>query len=237
MPQDISRDRLNSIVYARWVVPAEVLEELSRSREFLRHLNTNVGVQQSFSLRIHTLRVMDCFEKHFAQSPLLDARHRGLFRLFLALHDIGKPLAIEAGDKRWQHRFTVDLLKRTRDRYPVTDDEFADWIALVDGDPLGAYLKGETGAAEAGVQIRRMASRSSLPFAVFCRRLMTYYQCDVSGYTRRAGLMGALDGLFEWDESDEIRFDPVSQLLVFAPRVQVLLAGLSSDDFAIERTI
>ncbi len=236
MPQDISPDRLSSIVFARWIVPAAVLDELSLDRKFLGHLNANVGVQQSFTLRTHTLRVMDCFEKHFAQLPRLGARERGLFRLFLALHDIGKPLAIEAGDKRWQHRFTVDLLARTRDRYPVTDAEFTDWIALVDGDPLGAYLKGEVGAAAAGEQIRRMASRSSLPFAAFCRRLVVYYQCDVSGYTRRAGLMGALDGLFEWDASDEIRFDRESELLVFSPRVQALMAGLASEDLKLERS-
>jgi hypothetical protein len=235
MSQDISPQRLSAIAFARWIVPGALLDELSLSREFLGYLNANVGVQQSFTLRAHTLCVMDCFEKHFAQRPGLDARERGLFRLFLALHDIGKPLAIKAGDKRWQHRFTVDILMRTRGFYPVNDAEFADWIALVDGDPLGAYLKGEMGAAAAGEQVRKMASRSSLPFTEFCRRLMMYYQCDVSAYTRRAGLMGALDGLFEWDASGEIRFDPERELLVFAPRVSALLAGLAPDDLKIER--
>lgn len=222
----ISPQRLDSMMRSRWLLPGALLDELGRHPDFGAALRAPVGVQVSFTLRTHTLRVLDCYEKHFAQRPGVSRRERGLFRLFLALHDIGKPLAIEAGDKRWQHRFTIDLLRQTRASYPISDREFADWIALVDGDPLGAFLKGEIEAAPAADTIRKMAARSSCAPGDYFKQLVMYYQCDVSSYTRRAGLMKTLDGLFEWEgQTDEIAWDEEAGLLKFSEAVKKRMAG------------
>ncbi|MBP9733469.1 MAG: hypothetical protein KBD07_03740 [Candidatus Omnitrophica bacterium] len=233
MTRHLSADRLAVLLHSSPYFPDDLLNELSLDLEFEGHLNQNVGVVVPFTLRVHTLRVMECYEKHFARRPKVVAQERAWFRLFLALHDIGKPLAIEAGDKDWQHRFTVEILRRTRSFYPVSNIEFNDWIALVNGDPLGAYLKGLRSADEAGELIRAMAAQSSLEFSDFCRRLMIYYQCDVSAYTRRAKLMGALDGLFDWDSDGEIRFDEQRGILVFSSRIRELLGALGTADFNI----
>ncbi len=112
-------------------------------------------------------------------------------------------------------------MRKTRNCYPVTDREFADWIALVDGDPLGSFLKNEVGAEEAADTLRAMAARSSLGKEDFLKQMTVYYQCDVSAYTRRAGIMGALDGLFDWDQNtDEIAFDEEAGLLRFSEAVK-----------------
>lgn len=212
----------------RWLLPEAVVEELAKNRDFAAALRTNVGLRESYTLRSHTLSVMDCYEKHFAQIPDTDARSRGLFRIFLALHDIGKPRAIEAGDKRFQHRFTVQMMRQTRGSYPVTDREFEDWIALVNGDPIGGFLKGEVTPDAATDEIRRMAARSSLPAERFLRQLLVYYQCDVSAYTSRTGRTGILDDLFEWRVPGvEIKLDPASGLLKFSDKVQAQMDQLA----------
>lgn len=233
MTRNLSADRLAALLHTNPYSPEHLLDELSLHLEFESCLKQNVGVAVPFTLRTHTLLVMECYEKYFANLPSVVGQERAWFRLFLALHDIGKPSAIEAGDKDWQHRFTVDVLLRTRAFYPVSQTEFDDWIALVNGDPLGAYLKGLRTAAETGALIRAMAGRSSCEFSVFCRKLIIYYQCDVSAYTHRAKLMGALDGLFEWDSDGEICFDDRREILVFSSRIRELLGALGADDFNI----
>lgn len=213
-------ERLRPLLRSRWTNPEEFLNELESDDRFAAAFGANVGVQAVFTLRAHTLAVMRCYEVHFAGNPRLDPAERGWFRLFLALHDIGKPQAIEAGDKRLQHRFTTDFLRRTRELYPVTDADFDEWIALVDGDPVGAYLKREIPLREAVIQIRGMAGRSRLMPGEFYRRLIEYYQCDVSAYTRRSGIISALDGLFVWEKDrDEIRKDERGKILKFSERI------------------
>lgn len=230
MTTSISPVRLEKIIRSRWVLPDTILDELAQNPDFVSALRANVGVLQVFTLRTHTLSVMNCYEKYFAPMSDADPRARGLFRLFLALHDIGKPLAIEAGDKRLQHRFTVDLLRQTRASYPVTDREFEDWIALVDGDPVGAYLKGEISDETAADLIRHMAARSSLTPAAFYRQLIVYYQCDTFAYTHQTGLIGILDGLFVWNrEKDEVAFDASTNLLQFSDPVQKRLSRIAPE--------
>lgn len=223
--------RIESLIFTPRFSPDALLDALEAIPELSAHWSVNVGVHAVFTLRTHTLRVLDCHEQHFARRPQADPRSVGCFRLFLALHDIGKPLAIAAGDKNWQHRFTVDLLRRTRTAYPVTDVEFGDWIALVDGDPIGAYLKGDLPPRETGALIRTMAGRSSLSFGAFCHRLTVYYQCDASAYTRRGGLMNVLDDLFEWDARGEIAFDEQAGALRFSARVSEKLRALGREGY------
>jgi hypothetical protein len=208
--------RLLESVSSRWSLPARVLEELSRDPECLEAYSTHVGVHHAFTLRTHTICVLDCYERHFAQRSGLNPSERSAFRLFLALHDIGKPRAILAGNKRWQHRFTVDMIRSRRQSWPVDDLEFGNWMALVDGDPVGAYLKHEVELSEAASAARSMMARSSLTPKAFWKTLLTYYQCDVSAYTRRGGIMNSLDGLFEWDAAGEILMDDLSGLLRFS---------------------
>lgn len=63
-----------------------------------------------YLLERHTLLVMNQFEEYFATAEL--PIQKNLFRLILALHDIGKPKAFAEGNKSRQHFHTKRILKQ-----------------------------------------------------------------------------------------------------------------------------
>lgn len=72
-----------------------------------------VVVSEGFTLEQHTLLVLKQFERYLAKRDFPPEFDRGFWRVFLALHDIGKPLAIQSGDrtKEAEHGHTSRILK------------------------------------------------------------------------------------------------------------------------------
>jgi len=72
-------------------------------RDLSKEYNADSGVREKYSIKRHTLMVMGQFEKYFGRCELPAGVTKNFFRVFLALHDIGKSRAIkETGDKHNQ---------------------------------------------------------------------------------------------------------------------------------------
>ncbi len=111
------------------------------------------------------------------------------FRLFLALHDIGKPFTADQSDTREQYYHTrIIFSKKSRETYGFSQEDMDLILKLVDGDPLGRFFKGmqHNRTAEELIpqtleELRRMhEGEFSFPFPDFFHLLTIYYQSDIS---------------------------------------------------------
>jgi hypothetical protein len=191
-----------------------------------REYSKGKGVHEGYSLKRHTLMVMEQFEKYFSSRELPAGINTGFFRLILALHDIGVPEAIrQTGDKRNQHTFTVKTMERVLDELNFSEEETSIALALVSADPIGAYIKGRKGGGKTVEKIARMAGGAGLPFYEFLELLIIFYQVDAGSYTEDAGGHKSLDHLFVFDsEKGQMDFSvktaaKIDQLKIYAEAI------------------
>lgn len=184
----------------------------------------------SYDLETHTLRVMGQFEKYFSNIQLPAALDRGVMRLTLALHDIGKPIAM--AQSRDQHHCTLEVIQRLAPDLPIDAREMAILQALIDGDPMGALFQGHCTVDEASAEVRSMATRSGLSLPEFLPLLIMFYQSDTSGYTRDAGAPRRLDHYYVPVASGGLTRTSGGERLLFTEptegRFRSLVASLSS---------
>ena len=60
----------------------------------------DVGVWEGYTLKEHTLMVLNQYEKYFGDKKLPGNLDHRVMRVALALHDIGKPEAVKIGSKQ-----------------------------------------------------------------------------------------------------------------------------------------
>lgn len=87
----------------------------------------------------HAHAVLSQFDRYFADRwSDVSGFTKADMRITLALHDIGKFLALPG---EGQHSYTIAAIDSVRPILPMTDSSFAIMKALIDGDPLGTYFK------------------------------------------------------------------------------------------------
>jgi len=179
-----------------------LLEQLNEDGFFQVQYAKDAGVVQGYTLFEHTAMVLGQFEKYFAVRPWTGAVEIDVFRLMLCLHDIGKPIAVERGDKKLQHGVTLNIIDQAIDekRVLLTDRDACVVRALIDGDSIGSLLKGQRTVDESAAQIKLNAKASGLTLDQFFSLLVKYYQSDAGSYTADAGGVEALDFLFVQDK-------------------------------------
>jgi hypothetical protein len=92
-------------------VPEELLRSLCTDKNLEKLFSASAGVWEGYSIREHTLMVMKMFENFWA--CCIPDEQKKLWRMFLALHDIGKPIAIARfGDKGKQHATTLPIIRQ-----------------------------------------------------------------------------------------------------------------------------
>lgn len=186
----------------------EALVELLDS-QFAQLYQQDGGNWEGYTIAQHTVKVLSQFDRYYAHQPLPGAVSSQLFRLFLALHDIGKPIAIsiDLAGKSSQHRYTWQLMSGFYQQLEV-GKEFIDMSnALLHGDPLGAYLRSRRPQAETEILIRQQAASTALSVPEYFELLQIYYKVDAGSYTEDAGGKRSLDTLFDFDhQTPALRF-------------------------------
>ena len=161
------------------------------------------GVREGYTLRQHTLMVLRQYDTYFGWKGLPAGIDRGLFRLILALHDVGTPHAIrETGDKRNQHRYTTAIVRQTLETLGCPQEDVSLATAVVSDDIIGAYVRGRLTGAAATARIVALAESAGRDLSQFLDLLLTYYQVDAGSYTLDAGGLRSLDHLFEFDRKN-----------------------------------
>ena len=118
-------------------------------------------------------------------------------KFVIALHDIGKPLAVRAGDKRRQHEFTLPILKKALADYGFSEAESKLAHALVDHDVVGNFVKRRIDAIAARAALNEIANGAGLALADFIPIQLLFYTVDASSYPslRQAIFTMTEDGL------------------------------------------
>jgi len=191
----VTRLNLDNIINDPRHKPEDLMQVLDV--EFGNKYNQDAGVWENYSLREHTLMAMGQFRKYFYDRPMPEGINKNFVELVFALHDIGVPDAIKNGGKHLQHEYTVKIMEQTFSRLDFSPQETNLATALVDGDPIGSYLKHRN--PEISSQVIKMAKKSGLPLREFWETLKIFYMCDAGSYTADAGGIESLDYLFVFD--------------------------------------
>jgi hypothetical protein len=148
--------------------------------------------EEGFLLGRHTGDVMENFERIVFEKgrPLVkNADLLRLVRFALVLHDIGKPRAIELGDRRLQHVLTARTAERVMRQLNFADQEVNFVLSLIGGDPLGQLLQREISLDQAYGQISEMASRAGMDVKDFFPILSQFYISDAYSYPKLRSLI------------------------------------------------
>ena len=140
-------------------------------------------------------------------------------KVFLAIHDIGKPKAENKGNKDLQHLYSIQLFNEVKDKFELTENEQDIFIALLSDDPLGKYLQSSISLDEAISLIQKTAASNNLKVDDLFKLLTVYYQVDAGSYTKDAGGYPYLEKLFKYNSENKI-IDESKNRLIFSPHYE-----------------
>lgn len=204
-----TKEELDNVLYDEDFIPEKLIDFLSM--ELGEIYNADAGVWEGYTIGEHTIMMMRQFERYFGDKELPTNFDRGIFRLLLALHDVGKVEAIANGNKDDQHEYTVDIIGEMFDALSLSNKDKSIVTTLIEADYLGGYIRGRIETQETVEAIKYSVKRVGIGTQDFFELLTIFYRCDAGSYTEDAGGFKSLDHLFIFD-----REKPV---LSFAPDV------------------
>ncbi len=155
-----------------------------------------------YVIKQHIQNVFNQFEKYFSQS--FDKKEIEWFRLFLLLHDIGKPIAYKSGNINNQFVETVKLLEQYESELKLSKKELSIFTALLRVSSIGKYMESEISLIDSCNNIIEQSKIGGMSLDEFFYFLTVYYQCDVASYTGDAGGIPYLEHLFEYQKGEKI---------------------------------
>lgn len=149
--------------------------------------------QTAATIEEHTLDVMQRFDKQAElYFPTLSREMElagfknvyGLLKATIALHDIGKPLALKKGDSDLQHEFTTPILESSLRKMGYSDREIKLAIALIDRDPIGEIIAKKKGHDydRSVEEIKQLAKGVGISSSQFYQILRVFYVSDANFY-------------------------------------------------------
>jgi hypothetical protein len=166
----------------------DVIAWLSRRPELAQLFSRSTGVREGYTAEEHARRVYEAYE---AQAPKfgwkkLRAREpidfKAFVKLLVALHDIGKPLAHEAGDRHREHEFTMPIIEGELTRLGFRPMELELAAALVDLDVPGRLAQGRLSEDEAYALVVQSAGRLGMEPAELFRLQRFFFAIDAASY-------------------------------------------------------
>jgi len=177
-------------------------------KQFPNVYNQDVGVFEGYTLYQHTFMVLNQFEKYYCDTVLPGEFNKDVFRLFLALHDIGKPKAVKMDDLRLQHQYSSEYITILFEFLQISLDDTRTLISILNFD-LGGYLRGRISIEQTAERIKLLSLNSSKSINEFFELIVLYFKVDAGSYTENAGGMYSLDNLFVFDEVNrQINLEP-----------------------------
>lgn len=203
----------------------QIISQYKKDPFLKEQFEGSAGAWENYTVEQHAIAVMTQFEKYFSgQSLPLDMSEENFLHI-LALHDIGKPLAILEGSKKFQHHHNSKIIQETltTGNWPKKLINIA--VSLVGYDPVGQYLKTNE-LAPSVEQIKLMAKLAEADLLEYFDLLLIYYQCDIASYTQNAMIDGIYPGTIAFDYL--FNFNNKHNKLSFAPDTQIKIDKLRS---------
>lgn len=186
------------------------------SRQFGKEYQTKLGLGSGeFTIGDHTRMVLQQFDRYLAHEELPMKVDSSLFRVIVALHDLGKAQAIEEGDAGKQHQYTPAIVQKTLQELQYPPEQIQIAVALCGEDPLGVLFKNrlpEKGAEMAFQKLKSLSEKLKAKLEDIYQLFLAFYKADASSYTVKAGFKRFLDELFVFqDQYRQIEFATKAQ--------------------------
>jgi hypothetical protein len=193
------------------LTPMEIVSSLKSIPLLTPFYETKV---RHYTLEDHTMLVIGQFDRYFKNTNTVIPKN--LFRLLLALHDIGKPKAFLEGNIHNQYKDTIEIVSQIRPQLPYNKESIDLCLSIVNGDPIGSLFQDKISTQKSAALISQMRTVSNLEAAPFFKILTIYYQCDAASYTQDAGGIRFLEHLFVYEGGQKMLNVPKS-ILKFSP--------------------
>ncbi len=146
-----------------------------------------MGTKENTSLGTHTEQVID---RYLKERPFHDVtvppgvRLEPMMRWMLTLHDIGKPAAVEGGDRAMQHAFTAPVLVELSKKLGFSEREIGLMRAIVDNDAIGETLHWSVNRDldDAAKELRALAREVGVGPADYFELQALFYVSDAASY-------------------------------------------------------
>lgn len=146
------------------------------------------GVKEGYSVIGHTKTVYETYNEQIPHHDLSDLKLPGgvspyrILKAAIALHDIGKPAAVERGDKDLQHEYTFPIVIKVLAEAGLSPEEVHIIGVLIDNDALGGVVRDKRTVEETHAEIIRLAALAGLPPKDFLRLEEMFFIADANSY-------------------------------------------------------
>lgn len=160
---------------------------------------------EAYGVGEHTITVLSQYDYYLSDKPLPLGMDRNLFKVMLALHDIGKRKAIRRkGSSSFQHEYTVPMAEKALDKLNYSPQERDLAVAIISGDPIGECIKAGEVKEAAVKEITEKAERLHVPVQEFLNLMLVYYKSDTSSYLVGQEVSLDLQDVFTVDRDNRI---------------------------------
>lgn len=183
---------MKDLQYVLGLHPLFLVDSMQQVPELKKLLYSDAGVWEGYTIKEHTLRVIELLNQQYAcqvtpefekkMSQKLRVPFKNFMQLTMSLHDIGKPLAVEAGDKSRQHEFTRPVMERGLKKMNIPEAAASVALELTDNDAIGDYLKGSINLEEAVTELEKQVKKTGLTNEEYFRLQQLFYTADAGSY-------------------------------------------------------
>jgi hypothetical protein len=169
---------------------AQVVELVSRDPKIKNLLGKETGTDEGADTIVkHSFDLYDNFYEQLPHSPIgsintpenIDVPN--LIKFIVALHDIGKPLALEkTGETDRQHEFTIPIMEKMMRRLGFNEPEIDLSKAIVGNDIMGEFFMQLLTPKQAHDELEVLASRTTLNPRDFFSAQSFFYTIDAASY-------------------------------------------------------
>lgn len=177
--------------------------------------NNMVKRVRHYTIFEHTRLVIRQFDKYFYPRNLPESCDLSIFRLILAVHDIGKFRAFQKNDRFNQWKYTIPIVEEVSKEIGITESNLRFISSILKHDSLGLYMQDKISDIESKKLLEDSAKKVNFDPRVFFEILTVYYQCDVASYTKDGGGKPFLEHLFLYKDDRKV-FDENFKRLLFS---------------------
>ncbi len=182
-----------------------VIKEIKKDR-FLNKMFLDFNEKEK-GITIET-HVIDVFKQYLLESKRLvfNTRFLRVLPIAIALHDIGKPLAIEQGRRDLQHNFTIPLIRSYLNEKHWPEEDVNLVVDLVSYSGLGDLAKKTKTADVVVKELRILAANLRVPVSELYQAKRAFYFSDAGAYPQLRD--------FVFNELPDGRLEPKSERFV-----------------------
>lgn len=164
-----------------------IIERLEQDDEIRKLYAKSSGVWEGYSVKQHTLMAYDLFKEQLPKFKLDSIYYPEVYlphflKFAVAVHDVGKGLAVEAGSKALQHEYTIPLVEKIMKRIGFSAKEIIVAKTIIGNDVLGDLMKGTISVDEAFKQLSDLAKIVNMSPGDYFRVQSFFYTIDAGSY-------------------------------------------------------